>query len=125
MWLTSFGSSQVISVVDGDTLVLVPIERLKVASIRMLQADSLEMECNYLNEKVNVLMEISNNQLRLIENKDKEIELLKQVIGKGKEKVSVYTQEINFKEKEVKKLKLQRIYIAATSGIIVILAIII
>lgn len=124
MWLASFGYSQTISVIEGDTVVLVPIQRLKVATLLILRADSLRSEHVVLTYQYEVLKNISLNHVKLIGNKNKEIDLLTNIVKSETDKSTIYKSEIAKKNKDIKRYKRQRNIIGG-AGIITIILILI
>jgi hypothetical protein len=120
MLLPIFGNSQSIKVVDGDSLVLVPVARLRVANVLILEGQACKADNIHLQAIVNDLKLIEYRQGRVIERKNEQIESLYKIVSTKDEVIGISEQ---LHKAEIKKVKQQRNYSVGAGLILIILVI--
>ena len=113
-----------IKVFEGDTVVLVPVERIITANIRFAKCDSVQAD-NYFYAQMLVNKDsIIGNQAEIIELSELAILKLNQTIQKQNEVKELDQIKIKLLNKEVdKQIKRQRLTLIG-SGVLIILSII-
>lgn len=114
-----FGHSQAIKIVDSDSLVIVPVSRIRVANVLIIEGKACKSDNIQLQLIVNNLKLIEYRQARVIQLKNEQIESLYKIVSNKNDMLEVSEQ---LHKSKVKKLKKQRNYsIGAGLGLLILL----
>jgi hypothetical protein len=112
-----------IKVIAGDTLVLVPVERIVKANIRFAKCDSVYADNYFYSQMLVNRDSIIDTQKRIIRLNELEIYNWTEIVQKQKEVTSIDLIKINLLNKEVDiQIKRQRMTLIG-SGVLIILSI--